>query len=468
MVPPLTAQRLRFGVPAWTGQPLEGRTLLVLGEQGYGDVIQFLRYLPLVKSRGALIVFLTYKPMPELLDARSGVDMAIGPDDPLPPFDYCAHLLSLAHLFGTDVESIPQNVPYVRAREDRIARWRDRIAGDAALNVGLVWAGDPLGGRGRQKSLSLAQLAPWARVPGVRFHSLQKGDASHEAARMPADFPLTDLSPEIRDFADTAAIIASLDLVISVCTSVAHLAGAMGKPVWTMLPEPADWRWMEGRDDTPWYPTMRLFRQPAQGDWAAVVARGRRSARSPRSRASGRRAGRERLSHNESHARTPSVRTDPFPTERPSTVRRACRGGPLCRGRGPTRHFPVSTRRHVIGARARALRRGPRSAARSRARTHPTGRNGAGSGRRRWRACSAARRGGRIDRPSAGVRAARRSATPAAAQSDRERSVGCDDAANVAAGERPSRRIASRPRPAVPTTRPTRRSTDWACASSTG
>ncbi len=273
MIEPLIAQRAQFGQPQWRGQPLEGRTLLVIGEQGFGDVIQFLRYLPLVKARGARVVLLLRKPMAELIDARVGVDQVVQPGDALPPFDYHAHLLGLPHVLGTDTGTIPRDVPYVFAPEARIARWRARIPRGGALNVGLVWAGDPLGGRGRQKSLPLAALAPWGRIPGMRFFSLQKGDAAAEAARPPAGLPLENLSPDIRDFGDTAAIIASLDLVISVCTSVTHLAGAMGVRTWTMLPEPADWRWMEARDDTPWYPTMRLFRQPRQGDWASVVAR---------------------------------------------------------------------------------------------------------------------------------------------------------------------------------------------------
>jgi tetratricopeptide (TPR) repeat protein/precorrin-6B methylase 2 len=273
MMHPLIAQRPRFGRPVWRGQPLEGKSLLVMSEQGYGDIIQFLRYLPLVKARGARVLFLMYKPMPELFDERSGVDRVIAAGDPLPEFDYCLPLLGLPQVLGTDLDTIPQNVPYVFARDDRLARVRSRIPADDRLNVGLVWAGDPLGRRGRQKSLALSALEAWARIPGVRFCSLQKGDAAAEAAQPPAGLPLIDLSTEIRDFADTAAIIGSLDLVVSVCTSVAHLAGAMGKPVWTMLAEPADWRWLEGRDDTPWYPTMRLFRQPRRGDWASVVAR---------------------------------------------------------------------------------------------------------------------------------------------------------------------------------------------------
>ena len=273
MIEPLIAQRPGFDKPQWRGQPLAGKTLLVLGEQGFGDVIQFLRYLPLVKARGARIVLLLRKPMGELIDAGMGVDQVVQAGDALPRFDYHVPLLGLAHVLGTDLDTIPRNVPYVVAQDERIAHWRARIPSGAALNVGLVWAGDPLGGRGRQKSLALATLSPWGHIPGVRFFSLQKGDAAADAARPPAGLPLTDFSPDIRDFADTAAIIASLDLVISVCTSVTHLAGAMGARAWTMLPEPADWRWMEDRDDTPWYPTMRLFRQPRSGDWSAVVAR---------------------------------------------------------------------------------------------------------------------------------------------------------------------------------------------------
>jgi tetratricopeptide (TPR) repeat protein len=274
MIDPLLALRPRFNRPAWTGQPLDGKTILVLDEQGFGDIIQFLRYVPLLKARGARVLLLLRRPIAELIQARSGVDEIVFPAAPLPHFDFHVHLMGLPGALRTDVHSIPCGVPYLFAEPERVARWRSRIQVDGSLNVGLVWAGDPKGlGRGQQKSTTLASLSSWGQLPGVRFYSLQKGDAAAEAANPPEGLSIANLSPDICHFADTAAIIESLDLVISVCTSVAHLSGAMGKPTWTMLAEPADWRWMEHRDDTPWYPTMRLFRQPRQGDWWGVVAR---------------------------------------------------------------------------------------------------------------------------------------------------------------------------------------------------
>jgi tetratricopeptide (TPR) repeat protein len=271
MIEPLISLRPRLGKAVWKGQPLGGKTILVLDEQGFGDILQFLRYVPLVKARGARVMLLLRRAIAEVIDARCGVDQVVLATEPLPPFDFHVHLVGLPSVLGTDIDTIPNEVPYVFAPPERIAHWRARIPADRSLNVGLAWAGDPQGGRGRQKSTTLSSLAPWARLHGVRFYSLQKGGAAAEAVTPPDGLAITNLSPDIRDFADTAAIVECLDLVISVCTSVAHLAGAMGKPTWTMLAEPADWRWMEGRDDSPWYPTMRLFRQPRQGDWASVI-----------------------------------------------------------------------------------------------------------------------------------------------------------------------------------------------------
>jgi tetratricopeptide (TPR) repeat protein len=268
----LLAQRLRLQRPTWAGQPLSGKTLLVTGEQGYGDVIQFLRYLPDVERRGARIVVLLRKPMRELVETMPCVETVIDLGQPLPHFDYQIPLLSLPHALGCELAELSnRGVPYLDVDREKAARWRDRVR-LGAINVGIVWAGDPLGLRGRQKSLPLAMLEPLSTIPGVRLYSLQKGAAADEVSQAPATMRIVDLSAEIRDFADTAAMIDALDLIVSVCTSVAHLAGALGKPVWTLLAEPADWRWLATGSTTFWYPTMRLFRQSAPGDWNRVVA----------------------------------------------------------------------------------------------------------------------------------------------------------------------------------------------------
>jgi hypothetical protein len=183
-------------------------------------------------------------------------------------------LLSLPRIFGTTLANIPNNVPYLRADVREIEIWRDRLPGQTPLlKVGLAWAGSPGHRNDRNRSLKPSQLAPLGRVPGVGFFSLQKGEAAGEGENVRDGLELVDWTRDLKDFSDTSALIANLDLVISVDTAVAHLAGGMGKPVWTLLPFVADWRWLRGREDSPWYPTMRLFRQPAKGDWGSVIAR---------------------------------------------------------------------------------------------------------------------------------------------------------------------------------------------------
>jgi ADP-heptose:LPS heptosyltransferase len=178
--------------------------------------------------------------------------------------------MSLPRLFETELVSVPQAVPYLHADPEQTGLWRQRLEGDG-YKVGLVWAGYPGHRQDRLRSMSLTALAPLAKMQGVSFYSLQKGPAAAEAATPPAGMRLIDLAPELDDFATTAAVIANLDLVITVDTAVAHLAGAMGKPVWTLIYSPPDWRWLLDRDDSPWYPTMRLFRQGVTGEWGAVI-----------------------------------------------------------------------------------------------------------------------------------------------------------------------------------------------------
>jgi tetratricopeptide (TPR) repeat protein len=273
MQPPLLALRAPFRKPIWTGQDLRGKTILLRAEQGIGDVVQFIRYAPHVKALGARVLLQLRDGLGQLPKAFPGIDEVLDGNRPFPAFDYYIHLMSLPSVFGTELACVPAAVPYLEVEPARRARWAARLGAGTALKVGLVWAGDANHLRDRYRSIALAALGPLADVAGVRFYSLQKGAAASQMSAPPAGMPIDDLGAELEDFADTAAVLDQLDLVISVDTSVAHLAGALGKRVWMLIPTPADWRWLTDRDDTPWYPTMRLFRQRRQGDWQDVVQR---------------------------------------------------------------------------------------------------------------------------------------------------------------------------------------------------
>jgi tetratricopeptide (TPR) repeat protein len=260
----------RFAVPEWRGEELRGATILIHAEQGFGDTIQFARFLPLVARRGGRIVLEAPSALHRLLVGIDGVERVLAIGDPLPNFAWHAPLLSLPVAFGTEVSTVPAAVAYLRADPLTVEEWRRRLA-RPELKVGLVWAGRPEHERDRHRSLPLAQLAPLAAVDGVSFFALQKGTAVGEAAHAPQSLEIEILDPLLGDFADTAAAIMALDLVISVDTSVAHLAGALGKPVWLLLPFVPDWRWLETRRDSPWYPTARLFRQTEWRRWESVV-----------------------------------------------------------------------------------------------------------------------------------------------------------------------------------------------------
>jgi Flp pilus assembly protein TadD len=263
-----------FDQPQWDGSDLAGRTILLHAEQGFGDTIQLIRYVPLVASRRGKVILQCGPELQRLLGRTTGIARWVGPGGDLPPFDIHCPLLSLPRAFGTTLQSIPQAVPYLQADAEGVERWRRELAADGGrFRVGLAWAGRPTHRNDRNRSLSLSTLAPLAQARGMTFYSLQKGEAGKQAANPPAGLELVDWTAELNDFADTAALIANLDLVISVDTAVVHLAGAMAKPAWTLLPFVPDWRWLLEREDSPWYPTMRLFRQPSRGDWGSVIAR---------------------------------------------------------------------------------------------------------------------------------------------------------------------------------------------------
>jgi tetratricopeptide (TPR) repeat protein len=279
-VPALNNPVRHFSAPRWNGmEPLAGKTLLIYAEQGLGDVLQFCRYLPLLAAQGVSVVFEVMSSLKALLRTLPAAIQLIGRGEPLPPLDYCCPLLSLPLAFKTRLDTIPAQVPYLTAEPQRAATWMQRLQALPGLRVGVAWQGNPeveklIWARGR--SVPLSALEPLAHLPHVRLVSLQKGPGLEQLRQVPFAAQIVDLSADLDRgpdaFLDTAAVIASLDLVISSDTSVAHLAGALGRPVWTMLAASPEWRWGLERRDSPWYPTMRLFRQTTDGDWNAVVA----------------------------------------------------------------------------------------------------------------------------------------------------------------------------------------------------
>jgi tetratricopeptide (TPR) repeat protein len=260
----------RFTQPVWAGGPLHGRTLLVHAEQGMGDMVQFCRYVPLLPRDGR-IVLEVHRPLVGLLRQLEGVADVIGIGDPLPAHDLRCPMMSLPLALGlTEASDIPSAVPYLHADPERVAGWHRRLAVLSGKRVGVVWAGNAERLKmDRRRSVALDVLSPLAQVTGISLVSLQKGPAA--AQRM--DGAMTDWTDELRDFQDTAALVAALDLVIGVDTAVVHVAGALGKPVWLLNRFDTCWRWERGCDDSRWYPTLRQFRQTTPGRWDDVVDR---------------------------------------------------------------------------------------------------------------------------------------------------------------------------------------------------
>ena len=268
---------LRIEEKQWDGSPLGGRRILLDVEGGYGDTLQLVRYCAPVAQRGGRVILRCPRDLRRLLHELAGVETLIGTDEPLPEHELQCTLLSLPLAMKTTVGTIPADVPYLRADPELSRRWRDRLiaasGGEKCLNVGLVWSGDPAHPNNARRSVSLEQLAPLGNARSARFYSLQKGSPGSEARRPPAEMRITDWTEELNDWADTAALTESLDLVITVCTSMAHLAGALAKPTWLLCHFISDWRWMLDRADSPWYPTMRIFRQEKRGDWSRPIER---------------------------------------------------------------------------------------------------------------------------------------------------------------------------------------------------
>lgn len=268
-----------FPVPVWLGDTdIAGKTVFIHAEQGLGDTLQFSRYAALVQAQGARVVMSVQPPLIRLLQ-RSNPGITIIAEAEAPDsFDLHCPMMSLPLALGTTLETIPATIPYLATDLERVALWQARLADLPGLKIGLVWAGSPRPDQpdadaiDQRRSITLSHYADLAAIQGVSLISLQKGGPAEQARTPPAGMVVHDWTDELSDFGDTADLVAALDLVITVDTSVAHLAGGLGKPVWILNRFDQCWRWLEGRDDSPWYPTARLFRQSTPGDWGGVIA----------------------------------------------------------------------------------------------------------------------------------------------------------------------------------------------------
>jgi hypothetical protein len=266
-----------FPQPTWDGTPLAGRTILIWMEQGLGDIVHFIRYTALVKERGGTVIVECPAFLMPLLSRCPGIDRLVAEQTPLPTFDVHCSLMSLPLLCGTtSLAKVPAPIPYVFVDEERVQSWRQRLAGLTGFKIGIVWQGNPHHPVDRHRSVPLARFAPLAAVRGIRLISLQK-EGTEQLRAVAGRFVVSELDgtwdPPHEAFLDSAAIMKGLDLVVTVDTAIAHIAGALGVPVWVPLSEVSDWRWLREREDTPWYPTLRLFRQKRLGDWEPVFER---------------------------------------------------------------------------------------------------------------------------------------------------------------------------------------------------
>lgn len=264
--------------PRWRGEDPSGRTILLYGEQGIGDTLLFMRYVPRLAALGARVLLSVPIGVKALAERLSGVSaILVEPNPELPPFDWSCPLGSLPLTFRTTLETIPAEVPYLSAPPERIVLWQQRVPASPQFTVAMVWSGNPEHPNNHNRMLRFAELAPLLSIPGVRYLLLQKGAIAAQAKgcekQVAPGTSVELLGDALQDFADTAAILTGVDLVISVDTSLCHLAGALGRPVWTLLSVANDWRWLAGHDDNPWFPTMRLYRQAKLGVWSDVVSR---------------------------------------------------------------------------------------------------------------------------------------------------------------------------------------------------
>jgi len=264
----------KFRQPLWRGDvPLSGKTILLHAEQGLGDTVQFVRYAPHLARNGARVVLEVQSALKPLLSDVEGVAEVFARGEPLPPFDLQCPLASLPLACKTDVSSIPADIPYLRVPEQYMAQWRARLGDLRSPRIALAWSGQITHANDRNRSIALAALEPLLSVPGVRFIGVQRDLRAGEGESLARDGRILNLGGDLTDFADTAAVLALADLTICVDTSIAHVAGALGRPTWVLLPFQPDWRWMLERDHSPWYPAVKLYRQPAPGDWRSVIER---------------------------------------------------------------------------------------------------------------------------------------------------------------------------------------------------
>jgi Tfp pilus assembly protein PilF len=263
-----------FPRPLWNGAPLGGRTIMIHCEQGLGDTFQFLRYLPLVKERGGRVVLVCQPAIKAFLSPMGLADTVVAQGESIPAFDCHAPLLSLPRIFGTRVDTIPASVPYIRPDPSAIARWRNRLAPMTGFKVGIAWQGSSKYRKDRERSFPLHHFTSMAALPTVQLISLQKGSGREQLAEAQSALAILDFTDELDEatgpFCDTAALMTSLDLVITPDTVHAHLAGALGVRTWVALSQVPHWPWLLNRTDSPWYPSARVFRQPDRGDWNAV------------------------------------------------------------------------------------------------------------------------------------------------------------------------------------------------------
>lgn len=264
-------------IPEWKGQPLAGCTILLLGEQGYGDQIQGMRFAEWLHGQGAIVDVLVYAPVVDVAVTMKHVRTAITAESPGGGYDYWTYMLNVPEYMGLEVSMLPAaTIPYIFAPPESVHRWRDRIdalspVSNRTRRIGVVWAGRAAYGSDQYRSVQLDRLKPLFGVPETTWFPVQKGPRERETEALADQFAIHTLGPSIASFTDTLAVLETLDLLITVDTSVAHLAGAAGRPVWVMVPAYVEWRWMTGRNDTPWYPSMRLFRQRELGNWEPVI-----------------------------------------------------------------------------------------------------------------------------------------------------------------------------------------------------
>jgi hypothetical protein len=263
-----------FPEPLWDGSPLNGKTILLYSEGGMGDTLQFVRYTDLVKELGGKVILEGQPRLLPLLSHCSSIDVLVAAGSPLPERDVHAPLLSLPRILKTRLETIPNKVPYLIADPGLLEQWRQQLSALPGFKIGIAWSGNPHHEKNLDRSIPVMQFASIARLPGVRLFSLQKGSGSEQLPQLSGQFPVVDLGPQLDlgagAFMDTAAVMMNLDLILTSDTSIPHLSGALGAPTWLLLRTIPEWRWLLHREDSPWYPGMRLFRQKTPGDWAGV------------------------------------------------------------------------------------------------------------------------------------------------------------------------------------------------------